>query len=315
MRPAPGRGRRVGPGRRRAGRVCGGARCPTPRRSSHAWASRRASARGTPWARSPYAVLARALRCGNSAPSCGTQATPRRCGGSAVTSVSPRTEVGVGSWGQAEQGAQQGGLAGTVGADDGDGGARLGVEGELVEAGDVRRAGASGRSSRSRRARQAPGLAAGSGWSVVPAGRRLGGGAGAGACRPAAAQGDQHDHGDREQQQRDGGRRFGIVLEQQIDLERERLGGAGQVAREGDGGAELSERPCPGEGGAGEEPGRDHGHGDGEEDADRRGAQRGGGLLVARPQPRQRAFQADHEERHRHECGGDAPRPRCGRAA
>ncbi len=65
------------------------ARWPTPSRSSHSWASPRARALEAPWEVLPYAVLARAVMCGNSAPSCGTQAMPRRCGGSGATSCSP----------------------------------------------------------------------------------------------------------------------------------------------------------------------------------------------------------------------------------
>ena len=60
---------------------------------------------------------------------------------------------------------------------------------------------------------------------------------------PAAAQGDEHAHGDGEQQEGDGGGGLGCVLEQQVDLERQGLGGAGQVPREGDRGAELPQGP------------------------------------------------------------------------
>ncbi len=115
---------------------------------------------------------------------------------------------------------------------------------------------------------------------------------------PAAAQGDEDAHGDGEEQEGDGGGGLGFVLEQEVDLEREGLGGPGQVPGEGDRGAELAERPRPGERRAREDPGRDHRQRDGEEDADRRGPEGGRRLLVPGAESAERALQADDEERH-----------------
>ena len=244
---ARGQRRRAEPDRRRAGRACGRARCPTPSRSSHCRASRRASARGTPWARSPYAVLASALRCGKSAPSCGTQATPRRCGGSAVTSVSPRRSDARARGVSPRRARSRVVLP-----------APLGPTTAMVVPG-----------SASRVSRVNPLTSACSDHRLLPPGRlrrvALGGrevvhrlhgvlrqilrGPGVlhRAAGPAAAQADQYGHRDDQQQQRDGGRGLRGVLEQQIHLERQCLRGAGKIPGEGDRRTELTERPRPGE--------------------------------------------------------------------
>ena len=58
-------------------------------------------------------------------------------------------------------------------------------------------------------------------------------------------EGEQHGEGDTEQQDREGDRRVEVALEGEIHGQRHRLSDAGHVAGEGDGRAELAERPGP----------------------------------------------------------------------
>ncbi len=218
----------------------------------------------------------------------------------------PETQCRVGARRQAEQRAQQGRLARAVRADDGDRRTRLRFEGELVETGDLgaqrpalaERRG-SGGGSQEVRGLLRTGL-------LHAAARRRGG---AGRPGPSSTQGEEHRHGDGQQEQRDGGGRLGGLLEQQIHLQGQGLRGARQIAREGDGRAELTQRPCPGERRAGGQSGSDHGQGHGEEHAYRGGAEGRGRLLVPRMQAAQGPFEADDEERHRDEGRGE-DRPR-----
>ena len=176
------------------------------------------------------------------------------------------SQSGVGPWGESEEGAQEGGLARAVGSDHSDGGAGRSVEDDVVEAGDFRVQGALLRWRRRRRrgrwcAVRAPGRFLALRCRLpVPLDGAVGDGSG-----PAAAQSDEDGHGDREQQQGDGGGGFRLLLEEEVDLQRECLGRSGEVPGEGDGRAELAERPGPGEGGPGGQPGGDQGKGDGEE--------------------------------------------------
>ncbi len=135
-RPAPLPGRRVGPGLRKAGRVCGGRE--GRRRGGRATAGpaggpgTRDAVRTQPVRRVAQRGQVREERAVLRYPGDATAVRSRR-GDVAVAEA----EGGAGSRGQAEKGPQQGGLARAVGADHRDGGARFGVEGELGEAGDV----------------------------------------------------------------------------------------------------------------------------------------------------------------------------------
>ena len=94
--------------------------------------------------------------------------------------------------------------------------------------------------------------------------------------RPTSTANDTRDHHEAED---DG--LLGVRLERQVDRQRHRLGRAGEVAGERDRGAELAERPRPGEHGAGGERRPDRRQRDPAERVPARGAERAGGVLVA----------------------------------
>ena len=267
-RPAPGRARRAGPGRRRAGRACGGR--GGRRRAGRATPARRGGPRRAARrrARSPYAVLASAVRCGKSAPSCGTQATPLRCGGRAVTSVSPSRSSAWARGVRPSRARSRVVLPAPLGPT-----TAMVVPGSASRVSSLKPVTSACRDqscSRCRRRRRCRRRAA----SCVPwarsfvrrrpaAGRaaRAAGGAG-----PAAAQGDEYGHGDREQQQRDGG--GGLRLRPGAA---DRPGAAGSGWCRGGCPAKVMVAPNSPSARAqvraapGGEAGGDHGQGDGEE--------------------------------------------------
>ena len=85
----------------------------------------------------------------------------------------------------------------------------------------------------------------------------------------------------------------GVGLQGQVDGQRHGLGAPGEVAGEGDGGAELAQRPGPAQHRAGDQAGRDQRQGDPAED---RAAGRAPRVAAASSKPRsadaQRALDA-----------------------
>ena len=82
------------------------------------------------------------------------------------------------------------------------------------------------------------------------------------ASEPAVAEPDEHDEGDRDQQQREHDRLFRVGLQREVHGERHRLCGPREVAGEGDRRAELAECSRPGQHGAGTERRADRRHRD-----------------------------------------------------
>ena len=89
-----------------------------------------------------------------------------------------------------------------------------------------------------------------------------------------------------------------------VDRQRHGLGDAGDVADEGDGGAELAERPGEGEHEAGEDAGERQRQGDRRQHADAAGAERRGGGAEARVDRLDRQADGAHHQRKAHDRGG-----------
>ena len=135
---------------------------------------------------------------------------------------------------------------------------------------------------------------------ALPCDRQRGHGAPSQRSRSPAS--TDHRDGEEDQAQEDGGVDVGV--EEVVDRQRHRLGLAREAAGEGDGGAELAERPRPGQRGTGAERATDRRQRDVPEDEPRRRAQRARGVLEAAVDPAQRRLHGDDEERHAHERRG-----------
>src|SRR5215211_385258 len=134
------------------------------------------------------------------------------------------------------------------------------------------------------------------------------GGSCARAGEPAVPQGDQHGQRDRQQDQAEGDGRLQVGLQRDVDGQRHRLGDPGQVAGEGDGGAELPQGPRPAERHPSAEGGGDQGQGDPPQGGPAAGPQGGGGVLVAPVHGPQPGLAGDDQERHGHKrLGQDGP--------
>ena len=119
--------------------------------------------------------------------------------------------------------------------------------------------------------------------------------------QPAVAQADQHGDRDRQQNEAQDDGRLEPALQQQVHLQRDRLGPAREVAGEGDRRPELAEGPGPASTAPAARDGRDQRQCDPAEDRPAAGAERAGRVLVSAVGRPKRGLGGDHEERHGHE--------------
>src|SRR5437773_1494996 len=115
-------------------------------------------------------------------------------------------------------------------------------------------------------------------------------------------QAHEHSNRDRQEHQAQDERGLRVVaFQQQVDRERHRLSDARKVAREGDGGAELTEGARPAQHGAGRKRWRDERYGHPPEHGPASGAERPRSVLVAPVHRAQSGLDRQDEERHGHE--------------
>ena len=252
-----------------------------PRRSSHSAARARASALGTPRARSPKATFSSALRLAKSRWSWNTTPTERCSGVTNTSAAGSSTTVPPISMRPSSMGSSPARQRISVVLP-----APLGPSTATTSPGST--ASATRRSSGPRAtptsALQAHALTA----PGSPPSHR---------SRRADEHAERHD--DEHEREHDG--LAGVALEGQVDGQRHGLGLAREVAGEGDGGAELAEGPGPRQHRAGDEGGPDGGQGHPSEGVPAAGAEGAGGVLGAAVEAPQAGLDAEHQERHRHE--------------